>query len=347
MIPPLTPLTHIPIFTEPIRVVLARYWITSAEEFAATARLGNETHADGLAAMGNQLALSADSMEQLYNAAIAATPRASEYSALVDLDVGDGLLLDELPTHSGLDFAPPAHLPESVFLPHDLPILDQGGQNTCVAFTMAAMLQILAADSTRLSEQFLFWGCKELDNMTQNPRGTTPQAAIEALKRFGICLDSEWPYHVSPMPGNVGQGPPPTQAQAAAVVRRIRSGGSLDSTGSAAVCAALADSQSVLLGLPIYPFWTYSGQTRRGGRVRQPLPGERQYGGHAVCAVGYRNDSAAPGGGYIIFRNSWGTEFGSENADGAGYGYIPYEVVDKENCCAYVIDSLHLTTTNI
>ena len=175
--------------------------------------------------------------------------------------------------------------------------------------------------------------------MSSNPHGTQPQAAIDALKRFGICLESEWPYNAFPIPDNVAQGPPPQTARTAALGRRIVSGGSLESTRSAAICTALAEGKPVLLGMPVYPFWTASGQARRGGRVRRPLPGELPGGGHAICAVGYREDTTAPGGGYVIFRNSWGTHFGSENHDGTGYGYIPYELLDKENRCAYVIDS--------
>ena len=94
---PLMPLTQIPEFTEPIREILAQYWITSAEEFAATARLNNVKYGDGLAAMGAELALSPEAMEQLYDVAIAAAPRASDYTALVELDVGTGLILEELP----------------------------------------------------------------------------------------------------------------------------------------------------------------------------------------------------------------------------------------------------------
>jgi hypothetical protein len=336
---PLTPLTQISQFTEPIRATLAQYWITSAEEFAATARLDNASYQDGLAAMGAQLALPAETMEELYKAAIAGSPRAGEYSALAELDVGTGLILDDLPLPSGLDFVAPSDLPLEVLLPHNLPILDQGSRNACVAFTMVAMLQILSGDPTDLSEQFLFWGCKELDGMPSNPHGTQPQAAIDALKQFGICLESEWPYNAFSIPDNVGQGPPPPKAKTAALARRIVSGGSLESTKSAGVCSALAEGKPVLLGVPVYPFWTGSGQARRGGRVRRPLPGELPGRGHAICAVGYREDPTAPGGGYVIFRNSWGTDFGSENHDGIGYGYIPYELLDTESRCAYVIDS--------
>ncbi len=44
--------------------------------------------------------------------------------------------------------------------------------------------------------------------------------------------------------------------------------------------------------------------------------------GHAVALVGYGKGADFPGGGYFIFRNSWGTGFGDQ-----GYGYMPFEYV--------------------
>ena len=46
--------------------------------------------------------------------------------------------------------------------------------------------------------------------------------------------------------------------------------------------------------------------------------------GHSVALVGYRKDVDFPGGGYFIFRNSWGVGFGDQ-----GYGYMPFEYVQR------------------
>jgi hypothetical protein len=43
------------------------------------------------------------------------------------------------------------------------------------------------------------------------------------------------------------------------------------------------------------------------------------YDGHAVALVGYGRGPDFPGGGYFIFRNSWGTAFEEQ-----GYGYMPF-----------------------
>ncbi len=31
--------------------------------------------------------------------------------------------------------------------------------------------------------------------------------------------------------------------------------------------------------------------------------------GHSIAFVGFKTDSSFPGGGYLIFRNSWGMTF--------------------------------------
>lgn len=44
--------------------------------------------------------------------------------------------------------------------------------------------------------------------------------------------------------------------------------------------------------------------------------------GHAVTAVGYQDDPAVEGGGYLIIKNSWGETWGDR-----GLGYCTYEWV--------------------
>lgn len=62
-------------------------------------------------------------------------------------------------------------------------------------------------------------------------------------------------------------------------------------------------------------------------------------GGHAVLVVGYRDDSSVSGGGYLIIKNSWGTDCG----DG-GYQYMAYSVcgLNKMYCYFYSIDDVKI-----
>ena len=53
-------------------------------------------------------------------------------------------------------------------------------------------------------------------------------------------------------------------------------------------------------------------------------------GGHSMVAVGYKRSSAFPGGGYMIFRNSWGASSGDE-----GYWILSFNYVRKYAYDAY------------
>jgi len=46
--------------------------------------------------------------------------------------------------------------------------------------------------------------------------------------------------------------------------------------------------------------------------------------GHATLAVGYQDDPAVEGGGYLIVKNSWGTDWGD-----SGLGYMTYKWAEK------------------
>jgi hypothetical protein len=52
--------------------------------------------------------------------------------------------------------------------------------------------------------------------------------------------------------------------------------------------------------------------------MKVPTP-EGVFDGHSIAFVGYKKGSSFPGGGYLIFRNSWGPTFMEE-----GYGYMPF-----------------------
>lgn len=60
-----------------------------------------------------------------------------------------------------------------------------------------------------------------------------------------------------------------------------------------------------------------------------PLPNEPESGGHSMALVGYQDDTNAPGGGYFLLRNSWGTDWANQNYYGAGYGVIPYAYIQN------------------
>lgn len=334
----LTPLTAVAAIDEATRTALAAYWITSVEELVATARSSNTGLGSGLAALAQALGRSEDEVRAMVMAALEVVPDASSFSVDVAMEpVGTGAIFDDLPEVDAAAFSPPVGLPGEVpplaTLP---PPVSQGPRNTCVAFTIAAMVQTLSNDPTDLSEQFIYWISKDRDRIPGDV-GTNPLVALRAVAELGVCREETWPYRPEPVDHtNPGHERPSEVAFREAKQRRIAGVEQLPARDVNQIKAALAAGKPVLIGLMIGEHWTSSGQVRRIGRVRRALPGEQQLGGHAMCALGYRDDPAAPGGGYFIVRNSWGSDWANENPDGAGYCYVPYQLIYDEGLAALV-----------
>lgn len=340
--PELTPLDTIPVFDAPVRKKLSDYWITSAEEFVTVARAPNRKHGNGLRALAQEvLNMTPAQAETLLQAADLAVPPHFSFAAEDPLEVGTGAIFEGMDVVEPVSFnVPTERLPAEARLPAALPSpAQQGKRNTCVAFTLVAMYQHASGDPTDLSEQFIYWACKDKDGIPGDV-GTRPDVAMRMLVERGVCLEPTWPYNDTPNPANAGQGPPPAPALAEARLRRISGFSVLPAKDVRAIQAALVNGQAVLFGLPINEHWTSTYQARTLGRVRRPLPGEASTGGHAMCAVGYRDDPNAPGGGYFIVRNSWGVDWGRENSDGPGYAHVPYRLVAESNLAAFVIDGV-------
>ncbi len=95
------------------------------------------------------------------------------------------------------------------------------------------------------------------------------------------------------------------------------------------------------IGWPLmFGFSVYQsiGQAGASGEVPFPAPQESRIGGHAVLAVGYDDDKVItntnPHGprtkGAILFKNSWGTDWGCvppEHGTERGYGWLPYDYI--------------------
>jgi C1A family cysteine protease len=64
----------------------------------------------------------------------------------------------------------------------------------------------------------------------------------------------------------------------------------------------------------------FSTQTIKGIPVMKTPGPKGVTDGHSIAFVGFKTDSSFPGGGYLIFRNSWGKMFQED-----GYGYMPFK----------------------
>lgn len=325
-----TLLTSVEGFSSEVTSKLAELWITTAEEFiGASDDTGSQDMAD-------TLGLSMEEFAVLLDGATAAAPEFSgtrggpmAFPGLGALDEPEGLDPSEA---SGIRTMLP---PQANLIARMPPVRNQHGRGTCVAHACAAAREyLLGPESTagNLSEQYLYWACKQRDGFPGE--GTWIKTAMAVLEDEGICTEAIWPYIPTKIAGNEGQGPPPADAAEQAAVYRIDKGEPVEPRWVNELKDALADGKPVAFAVPVYGYWLTE-PVRTNGDIRIPLPTDKSVGGHAMCMVGYQDDADVPGGGYFLVRNSWGTDWAKKSAAGAGYCRLPYAYMSQFGRSAY------------
>jgi len=330
------------------------------------------TSVKGLKSRQQQLqALGYDTVEQLIGAAQVAGPELSEYLNIPHMKLTDtmnslvaqsdaisaadlqiitsasyplGVTLSNIPL---MTVAPPITLPQAaakanVNMVADMPpVRDQQHRGTCVAFASLAnyehYLHTQGADQD-LSEQFLYWNCKQNDGHP-NDEGTWVAQAFPLLKRNGCCLEQTWAYNPNPIPGNEGEGPSPSGSQLEALTYRVLNFKQLAPTSVTDIKYELAHGRCVTFSIPVFNSWYRNVWVAKTGDIVMPVPGEIAVGGHAMCMVGYISTpkNLAIGGGRFIIRNSWGASWGISSPYGAGYGTIPFRYIQRFGSEAFAI----------
>ncbi|MFQ5859519.1 MAG: C1 family peptidase [Anaerolineae bacterium] len=327
-----TSLTGIEGFPEEAANRLAESWITTAEELVSAAR-----QEDGPAGLAEYLGLTEDEVTALIEQAVDALPEDVTFAPDDVMEVGLGAL-DE-PEGAGPDDEPVAFgepLPSAVNLAERMPaIRHQRNRGTCVAHACVAVQEFLqgeASTESDLSEQFVYWACKERDDYPGG--GTWIKYGMAVLEELGVCVEQVWPYNPDPIEGNEGQGPPPDEAQADAALRRVKESSSVEPRWTTALRQVLAEGKPVAFAVPVYRYWVTE-PVRSSGDIRMPLPHDHRLGGHAMCMVGYEDDPNVPGGGFFLIRNSWGTDWAKDSKMAAGYARLPYEYMTRFGRSAY------------
>lgn len=226
-------------------------------------------------------------------------------------------------------------------------IRHQGNRGTCVAHAVSALRENAEYKSNNIkddfSEQFLYWICKMNDRIP-NRDGTFQSTAVPLLVQFGECQESIWRYNPQKIEDNLSHGPPPDNALPEAKKYSIREGRCYSPRSVKEIKKRLDEGFPVAVSVPVYKIGESNTFqlpiVRRTGNILMPLPGTNTDGGHAVCLVGYAQDSMFSGGGYFIVRNSWGTQnWGIESPFGKGYGTIPYNYIENYGWEAYSLTS--------
>jgi hypothetical protein len=247
---------------------------------------------------------------------------------------GSPLAMRERPPHPTPVYGLPPSLSHVPALPD---VRDQGYRGSCVAFGFTALREFMTEDCPPLSEQHLYYLCKEHDG-APGP-GTYLETAAECLEQFGQCEAEIWPYNPEDDPSDEGQGPPPDEATENALKYRVLEYESMATSGVEEIKSMLyqgVDGQPRLaaIGVPVYESW-FNAFTEMHGIINMPYDGDLLLGYHCLAVVGYHDDPTIPGGGAFIVRNSWSTDWSSaghpEGLYPPGYGFIPYDYIRELN----------------
>jgi hypothetical protein len=213
--------------------------------------------------------------------------------------------------------------------------LQQGPRNDCSLFAITALTELEVARSSPgggvpLSQEFLVWAAHAASGTKAGDQAMFYEA-VHGLNVYGICNSTLMPYARS---RDSGRKPSP-EALADANARSgcwkvhwikrwdIKSG--LSSVALTQVKRALAQGHAVACGLR----WP---KRLDGGEILRVPPAQDVFDGHSIAFTGYRDDAEKPGGGMLLFRNSFGPQWGAH-----GYGRMSYAYAEE-----YANDALWL-----
>ena len=201
---------------------------------------------------------------------------------------------------------------------------------TCSVFALTGLLEFEYAKRQEsvipLSVEYLNWASNQISG--KNEDGSYFSDAVTALKKYGISANDLFPYYVKNYNGKVA--PSPMAVRDAKKRRSVQAkwikvwdantGMSMEQM--ARVKEQIMGEHPVAIGFR----WP-----KKDNRYRQVVNGmmtvppvEGVFDGHSVLIVGFKDDPELPGGGYFIFKNSYGKDYGEK-----GYGKMPYEYVLK------------------
>jgi C1A family cysteine protease len=216
-------------------------------------------------------------------------------------------------------------------------VKDQGNLGSCVGFATTAMKEFQEQieherevsegkkdhreqDHYDLSEAWVYWNCKKIDPWPDK-QGTSIRCAMQVLHKIGIPCEDAYPY------SDKYKGKPESWA------KLIAKWGLIDSYWR---CRNIDDLKyalfngPVVMGIACFREIFHPSNT---GDVLYPKNTNEIYGGHAVCAVGYDDDTKK-----VKFKNSWGVNWGKE-----GYGFVSYRYIDDWMWDAWAAKDLSVT----
>jgi len=189
-------------------------------------------------------------------------------------------------------------------------VVDQGALGSCTANAIASGLREYWENQigklTPLSRLWLYWQERNIEGSVNEDAGAEIRDGMKVLQQIGCAPEVDWPYDITKFTET-----PPTKDTIDVAPYKVTEYHRV--TGLTPLKAALAEGYPVVLGINVYESFE-SDHVAKTGIIPLPKHGEKLLGGHAVLAVGYKDDTKV-----VIVRNSWGVGWGDK-----GYFYLPY-----------------------
>lgn len=207
------------------------------------------------------------------------------------------------------------------------PARNQGSRGTCTVFGTCSQHEFNWSRSRDFSEQYLYWGAKQIDNSSE---GTWIKDSWASLQNRGTCRESAHPY-TSSQPYPKWGGPDPGQtAHSDAANYKGKQNWWINNTDTNLLKRCIHElGYVVTVQVTVWwSAWPSSGvvqmptaaQIADTQRILSSISvdgGSPSDGEHVICLCGY-NDTTSR----FEFKNSWGTGWGT-----SGFGSIPYDYV--------------------
>ncbi|HEV3023023.1 MAG TPA: C1 family peptidase [Pirellulales bacterium] len=211
-----------------------------------------------------------------------------------------------------------------------LPAHAQGNSDVCSLFAVTGVADFENArhgpgKQPCLSEEFLIWAARQATGKDHDQ--AMFYEAVQGLNVLGICDEALMPYAPN---ANPNSGPPRRPSpKAIADARQRAERWQVHWIRRWDVSRPMSDAQfqgikrTLAKGHPVACGLRWPNKLKGSSIVSESPPGG-VFDGHSIAFVGYTDDAAAPGGGTLRFRNSFGANWGNH-----GYGVMSYAYVRK------------------
>jgi len=223
------------------------------------------------------------------------------------------------------------------------PVKDQGNMGSCVGFAVTALKEFqenVEYQSEReagsnykrenptydLSEQWTYWNSKKIDPWGPSVEGTSIRYALKVLHKIGCPPEKAWKY----TDNKIDIGKPESWSHMIARWNTIDSYWRIKTPDIYQLLSALKNTGPVVIGVGCYEEIF---RPEKDGFVPYPKQPRYCYGGHAILACGYDINKKR-----ILFKNSWGPNWGKD-----GYGWFGFDYITDFCWDAWAVKDVSVT----